>query len=447
MKKNIFGVRKYLRPLQLTAVVFFAVSGGPYGLEPILNYTGSSIALLLVIITPLVWCIPTILMVLELNGMMPKNGGYYQWVKNALGIRWGFIEGWWSWLYAFVDSAIYPVLFVEYLSFLFPAITPVKYAICLVFIWTGAMLNVLGIVPVGRSSVVLGIVVLTPFLILFWFAFFPAHPVAVSAVHLSSHPMEISALGMGVFTIMWNFLGWDNVTPFVEEVETPARSYLIAIVGALLIIVAVYVLAVLAASRSGVDFEVLQSEGFPSLGVLAGGWWLGAALSLGGMASAMGLFLSILLSISRVPKAMADDGIFPKMISIVNPRFNTPHISIITCAVVVSGMVLWGFGDLLIIDVTLYSFGLMLEFVSLIVLRIHKPQAERPFKIGMGLKGIIVMTTLPLLCILAAFVSLLITANHHGHAAWFAFAAVVSGPIAWFVVDRWRTKSSIGSDS
>lgn len=83
--------RKLLRPLQLTAVVFFTVSGGPYGLESIISYVGGTTALVLIVLTPLLWSIPTILMVLELNGMMPKNGGYYQWVKMALGLKWGFL--------------------------------------------------------------------------------------------------------------------------------------------------------------------------------------------------------------------------------------------------------------------------------------------------------------------------------------------------------------------
>jgi len=438
MKKKKDAAQKFLHPLQLTAVVFFAVSGGPYGLEPILNYAGGFNALLLILITPVVWCVPTILMVLELNAMMPKNGGYYQWVKNALGLRWGFFEGWWSWIYAFVDSAIYPVLFIEYLSFFFPAVNPYKYELCLAFIWFGAALNLLGIVPVGQSSIALGFAVLAPFFVLYALALLPTHIHAIPAIQPPSRTLDFAALGMGIYTVMWNFLGWDNVTPYVEEVERPVRSYCISILAAFLVIVAVYLLAVLSAMKTGMDFAVLETEGFPSLGTLVSGWWLGAALSLGGMASAMGLFLSILLSISRVPKAMADDGIFPAIISHVNPKFNTPHVSIIICALVVSGMVLWGFADLLIIDVTLYSFALILEFISLIVLRIREPLAPRPFRIRLGLKGVIAMTSLPVLCILVALAALLVTSSAHADAAWFALCAVLTGPIAWWVVERWR---------
>src|SRR6476646_4415324 len=111
-----------LRQLQLAAIIFLTVSGGPYGLEPLLNQAGAHAALLLLLVTPLLWDIPTILTVLELNSMMPVTGGYYQWVKRGLGLRWAFYEGWWTWLYTFVDLAIYHVLFVESASFFFPQI-------------------------------------------------------------------------------------------------------------------------------------------------------------------------------------------------------------------------------------------------------------------------------------------------------------------------------------
>ncbi len=71
--------------LPLAAVIFFTVSGGPYGLEPLIGYAGIY-AIPLLMITPLLWDIPMILVVLELNSMMPVEGGYYEWVKRGLGI-------------------------------------------------------------------------------------------------------------------------------------------------------------------------------------------------------------------------------------------------------------------------------------------------------------------------------------------------------------------------
>src|SRR5271154_3569464 len=167
--------RKRLHVLQLAAVIFFTVSGGPFGIEPLFSLTGANAALLLLLITPILWDVPSILTVLELNGMMPVNGGYYQWVKRALGIRWGFYEGYWTWLYTFVDLAIYPVLFVEYASFFFPSLHVYKIPVCLLIIWSSAILNIIGIVPVGKISMVLGLIVLTPFVILCGIIFFHQH--------------------------------------------------------------------------------------------------------------------------------------------------------------------------------------------------------------------------------------------------------------------------------
>src|SRR5579875_3040069 len=168
---NATRQQKRLRPLQLIAVIFLTVSGGPYGLEPLLVYANQHAALLLLLVTPLLWDVPAILTVLELNSMMPVEGGYYQWVKCGLGLRWAFYEGWWTWLYTFADLAIYPVLFVTYLSFFYPNVEAYKIPVCLAVIWISAGINILGIVPVGKISIVLSTMVLVPFLIMFGWSF------------------------------------------------------------------------------------------------------------------------------------------------------------------------------------------------------------------------------------------------------------------------------------
>ena len=151
-----------LKALQLAAIIFLTISGGPYGLEPLLSYVGAHGAFMLLILVPVFWDIPTVFTVLELNSMMPVEGGYYQWVKRAMGLRFAWYEGIWTWLYTFVDLAIYPVLFTTYLSYFFPAIEAFKIPICLIIIWSCALLNIRGIVMVGRASIFLGIAILIP---------------------------------------------------------------------------------------------------------------------------------------------------------------------------------------------------------------------------------------------------------------------------------------------
>ncbi|MDB5002834.1 MAG: family permease [Mucilaginibacter sp.] len=284
---------KKIRPVQLVAIIFFTVSGGPYGLEPLLDYAGHHGALLVLLITPLLWDLPAIFTVLELNSMMPVTGGYYKWVKYALGTRWGFYEGWWTWLYTFVDLAIYPVLFVEYASFFFPDLAVYKVPVCLVIIWASAGLNILGIVPVGRVSLFLGAMVLTPFIILFVLAFYH-HTGGLVIQSPSLKGIAFPSLGMALYTVMWNCLGWDNTTTYAEEVEKPLRSYLVSMFIAFAMIIVIYFLVIWVAQLSGISTSVLTEKGFPALGALIGGHWLGALLALGGMASTLGIYAAVL---------------------------------------------------------------------------------------------------------------------------------------------------------
>ncbi|HEY9001467.1 MAG TPA: APC family permease [Mucilaginibacter sp.] len=432
---------KKIRPLQLVAVIFFTVSGGPYGLEPLLSFAGDHGALLLLLLTPMVWDIPAIFTVLELNSMMPIEGGYYRWVKHALGTRWGFYEGWWTWLYTFVDLAIYPVLFVEYASFFFPELAAYKIPVCLCIIWASAGLNILGIVPVGRVSLVLGIGVLTPFLVLI-LAFFYHHTGGLSIPSPSLKGISYPSMGMALYTVMWNCLGWDNVTTYAEEVEKPVRSYLISVFTAFILVLVVYFFAILVAQQSHIDPATLTDKGFPELGVLISGRWLGIMLAAGGMASTLGIYAAVLLSVSRVPKVMADDGLLPEWLNKLHPKFDTPYVSIIICSLVVSFMVLWTFADLLIIDVTVYGAGLFLEYISLIRLRLIQPDTPRPFKIPLNVFGLCIMALLPLVVYGVALSGALISNGKGIIPAVFAVCALLTAEVVWWII-KW-TKLQCG---
>src|SRR5277367_6847583 len=106
----------------LVAATYFMVSGGPYGLEELVQKAGYSATLLILIATPIVWSLPTGLMVGELAAALPEEGGYYAWVKRALGPFWGFQEAWLSLAASVFDMAIYPTLFTLYLGKLVPSV-------------------------------------------------------------------------------------------------------------------------------------------------------------------------------------------------------------------------------------------------------------------------------------------------------------------------------------
>jgi amino acid transporter len=425
-----------LRPLQLAAIIFLTVSGGPYGLEPLFSYVGNHGALLLLLVTPFLWDVPTILTVLELNSLMPVTGGYYQWVKHALGIRWAFYEGWWTWLYTFIDLAIYPVLFVGYAAFFFPEIAAYKVPVCLAIIWSSALLNILGIVPVGKVSIFLGVGVLIPFLVLF-LVLLTHHSTPLSVPAPSLKGLGYSPISMGLYTVMWNFIGWDNATTYAGEVARPVRSYLVSVTIAFVLILAIYTLTALAVHQSGIDPTVLNNGGFPALGLLVGGRWLGMLVAAGGMASTIGLYSAVLLSVSRIPQVMADDQLLPAKLCILHPRFGTPYISIIASSGIVSILILWTFSDLVVMDIILYGAGLFLEFLALLTLRVKEPLRERPFKIPLNNTGLLLMILLPMGIYMIALSGAIGSSERMAMPVFFALGMLLSAEFVWRLI-LWR---------
>jgi amino acid transporter len=428
---------KKLRTIQLAAVIFLTVSGGPYGLEPLLEQAGAGAALLLLVIVPICWDIPTIFTILELNSMMPVTGGYYQWVKKALGLRFAFYEGWWTWLYTFADLAIYPVMFVQYLSFFFPETEVYKIPVCLAIIWISAGINILGIVPVGKMSIGLSIIVLLPFLIMLFVSFY-THKGHMHLPVMSFTGRPFSATGIGLYTVMWNFIGWDNVTTYADEVQKPVKAYLFSILIAFISVFTIYFIATFIAINSGIDTGVLAENGFPALGSLLGGKWLGSIMALGGMASALGLYSAVLLSVSRIPEAMSSDRLLPAKLHALHPRFKSPYVSILACSIAVSFMIAWTFGELLIIDITLYGAALFLEYLALIRLRKTAASNYRPFRIPLGVGGLVAMSLLPLSVYCIALSAAFVQSGNTLKPVLFALLALGSAQAGWMVARRNR---------
>src|SRR4051812_21262139 len=157
--------RRKLTTLPLIAAIFFMVSGGPYGLEELVQKSGYSYSILLLLFTPLLWSLPTALMLGELSAAIPAEGGYYVWATRALGPFWGFQEAWLSLAASIFDMAIYPTLFLLYLGQLVPAVSkPIPYlAIGVAVIAVAALWNIAGVRAVGDGSTLMMIVLLAPF--------------------------------------------------------------------------------------------------------------------------------------------------------------------------------------------------------------------------------------------------------------------------------------------
>src|SRR5215212_10781016 len=114
---------KKVGTFSLVFILYFSTSGGPHTVESLVHEIGPGMAALVLLLVPLFWSLPEVLIVGELASMLPEEGGYYRWVDRAFGRFWAFQNGWLTYMYSLVDMAIYPVLFNQYLRYFVPTLS------------------------------------------------------------------------------------------------------------------------------------------------------------------------------------------------------------------------------------------------------------------------------------------------------------------------------------
>ncbi len=370
-----------MRMLPLIAATFFMVSGGPYAIEDILGGAGFARAVVILLVLPFVWSLPTALMIGELASALPAEGGFYIWVRRALGPFWGYQEGWLSLSASIFDMAIYPAIFVLYLGKFNPALTNdwKEYVWMVAVVVLCCAWNLRGAPAVGEDSVWLSALLLAPFAI--FVALGVWHGVARHpAVHWSQ-PASESALSTAILVALWNYMGWDNASTVAQEVENPQRNYPRAMILATIVVAVTYVLPLLAMALAGLSVESFSTGDWMTAAATIGGPLLGIAVVVGGMITGVGMFNALVMSYTRLPTAMAEDGMLPRVFARRNGR-GVPWVSVLACGLAWALALKLPFERLISIDLILYGTSLLLEFVALVVLRIREPRLERPFRAG-----------------------------------------------------------------
>jgi amino acid transporter len=373
-----------MRLLPLIAATFFMVSGGPYGIEDILG-AGYLKGLIILVALPLLWSLPTALMIGELASALPEEGGFYVWVRRAMGPFWGYQEAWLSLAASIFDMAIYPTLFVLYLGRLFPAWTAGWHGaawelglIALCCIW-----NLLGAPAVGDGSIALAVLLLSPFAVLICAAFWHGvHlPTHLAALHNGLQSGGDGGLTTAILVGMWNYMGWDNASTVAREVDNPRRNYPRAMLASAAVVAVTYIVPLAAAAWAGVPASSFSTGSWADVARTLVGPWLGVALVVGGTLTAVGMFNALTMSYARLPMVLAEDGMLPSALARKNTR-DVPWIAVLACAVAWALALRFSFERLISIDLILYGSSLILEFVALIVLRRRQPDLARPFRVG-----------------------------------------------------------------
>jgi amino acid transporter len=402
MRRNSSNPRKKLGLLPLVAATYFMVSGGPYGIEELVQGSGYKLGLIILFVTPLIWSLPTGLMVGELAAALPADGGFYVWVRRAMGPFWGFQEAWLSLTAGAFDLVAYPVVFVLALQKMWAPANAGHNGVLIAaaLIVTCVAWNLFGAGAVGDGSILLGVALLVPFAVLAAVALF--HRGSLAAASAASEPPTDWITGLIV--AMWNYMGWDNASTVASEVENPQKTYPKVMILALVAILLSYVVPIAVVQRTHVQPAYWSAGSWTKIAALLGGRWLGFAVLIGWMVSTFGIMNSLMMSYSRLPMAMAEDGHLPGIFA-RRLRNGAPWVSIVLCGATWMTILL-AFGinlnRLLLLDILLYGASLVLEFVALVVLRVREPRLERPFMVPGGIPVAILLGIGPLALLMLA---------------------------------------------
>jgi amino acid transporter len=342
-------------------------------------------------------------MVSELATAIPEEGGFYIWVRRGMGRFWGFQETWLTLAGSVFEMALYPNLCIDYLGRFMPGIVAGHRGLILGFAMIAICTawNILGAHSVGEGSIWLNVALLAPFVALTVMALGSGR---FAGADPTPPPLRHADLLGGVLIAMWNYMGWDNLSTIAGEVEAPQRTYSRAMFGAVLLVVVSYLIPVAAVARTGIDPNRWTTGGWVDIGKIVGGETLATAIALAGVLGAIGSFGALMLSFTRLPLVMAEDGYLPRIFTRRDARTGAPWVAILVCAIFWAICFPLGFEKSLLLDVLLTGLSILLEFWALVALRVREPGLARPFRVPGGTAGAVAIGIPPLALMIAAFV-------------------------------------------
>ena len=344
------------------------------------------------------------LTIAELGAAMPEAGGAYVYLRRGLGPVWGFLFGWMNNLVGKPSSiATIAAGFLIFVSFFVPEVNTAIFTLHFhvpftsrstefAFSWAQPLaaaaiafmsfINYLGVRLAGRLQVLLTALKIAAILAVVALGFLFAGKRPASAQPLFPHSVLLSGFLTAMVGALWAYDGWMDLTFAGSEIINPQKNIPRALVGGTMTVGVIYLLA------NAVYFRVLpveavaaaQNVASETVRVFAGARaaaWITAAM----VVSAFTTLNSSVLTGSRVPYAMARDGLFFRVADGIDSRHRTPRGAIGFQAVISCLMVLTGqFEDLFSLFIFAQWIFYALAVGSVYGSRRKEPDLPRPYR-------------------------------------------------------------------
>ncbi len=317
----------------------------------------------------------------ELGAMLPKAGGEYVYLREAYGPLWGFLYGWSRFLVMTTGAiATLAAGFARYFTFVYPNID--SKAVAVMGVAVLGTVNYFGVRAGGIVQTFFTIMKVALILALACAALLMGNG---DWAHLrTSVPVEAPVGGfvLALVAALWAYQGWSDLALAGGEVADPQKNIPRSLVLGTAVVGLIYILANVA------YFYILPAPEVAASERVAGdvarrflGEWGGRAVALAATISIFGALNGTILSGSRVPFAMASDGLFFGPLAAVHRRFHSPHIAVIVQSLLAAIMTLTGtFEQLFTYTVFAYWCFYGLSVAAVFVLRRKHPEWPRPYR-------------------------------------------------------------------
>lgn len=334
----------------------------------------------------------------ELSSLFPSAAAEYEYVKNAMGKRVGFIIGWLIIFSAIISSSTVAIGFGNYFDVLFN-IPSIYTAIALIAVLS--LLLFIGIKQSAWVAIIFTAIEALGLLIIFFIGI-PFY----GNVNYLEMPLGLNGVLSAAALIFFAYVGFQEIVKLSEETIEPNKNIPRAILLALVISTILYIL-VSVSSVSILGWEALASNQAPfsQIAMVALGPNGALLLSIIALFATSNTVLLMLLAGSRVVYGMAEFHALPAVLRKVHPKTRTPWISIIVVGIIAVAFLF--LGDLeFLASVTNYTLFFSFIFInaSVIILRYISPELKRPFKIPLNVRNLPVLAFFGLIsCILLLF--------------------------------------------
>lgn len=363
----------------LSAIIYYSVSGGPFGTEDVVASAGPFYALLGFLVMPLVWSVPEALVSAELGTAFPCNSGYVTWVTAAFGPFWGFQEGFLSWLSGVCDNAIYPVLFRAYISQVWPSIgeglAGELFVVCFVVVFTA--MNYRGLNVAGWLTFVLAISTILPF---GYIVLVGLPQVEMRNVMQRPKLRDINWTSY-LNVLFWNLNYWDTASTLAGEVSNPRKTFPRALFLAVILVILSYFLPLLVGvGIPGSHWQDWDTGQLATVGLQVGGRFVEGWVLCAAAVSNIGQFVSEQAANSFQLQGMAQSGFLPSFLG-RRSRYETPTYALTLATIIIFCLSRQAFNDIVDMLNGVYCMAQVLEFSAFIELRRSHKTLWRPFKV------------------------------------------------------------------